>query len=210
MAQESGFSQVGCDSLNQLIREIFERDRFEKQAVREQAQALEEAMMRKNCSGLADALNLLGIIHFNKKELLTAKQLLLQADSLSSNQGTDSEAYVRSQLWLGLTDLLERRVESAQLYFDKAVRLSQKISFEKGLLQAYLNLGTAAIAQDSLSIAEAHLFRALQVNEQLQNRLWGGYVYLNLARIASARERYSEALAYNQRAEAIWEQLDFP
>lgn len=209
-ANATNFEQLNCDSLNALIGNIFDQDLFENQSVRLQVPELHRLMEERNCEGLPNAKILLGIIHFNRKEPVMAKRLFLWVDSLLSVRSPESRAYIRSQLWLGLTDLQEDRFESANLYFDKSLRLSEKAGFKKGILQAYINMGTANIAQDNLEKAELVLNKALAVNEEIQNRLWIGYAYLNLGRIYMSRQDYDRALEYTRQSERIWEELQFP
>ena len=208
-ANNSGIENLPCDSLNTIIKDIFANDQHEEQVIREQAPDFYRIMQEKGCSGLADAMNLLGIIHFNKGELLEAKNILLRADSLLNALEEESPSYVRNQLWLGLTNVQERRYESAKLHFDKSIRLSERINFKKGLLQAYLNFGTAYLAQDDHEAAETNLLKALEINEEIQNQLWGGYVYFNLSRIYLAKGDQEQALEFNRQVGAIWEGLQY-
>lgn len=202
--------QLSCDSLDRLVENIFEADLFEKQYIRQQVPELYRQMELKDCAGLPNAMNLLGIIHFNRMEPAAAKRFFLRVDSLLKISAPQSRAYIRSQLWLGLADLQENRRESANLYFDKSLRLSEQSDFKKGMLQAYINMGTASIAQGDLDRAEKVLRQALAINEEVRNRLWIGYAYLNLGRIYTSRGDYDKGLEYTRQSERLWQELQFP
>lgn len=202
--------QWSCDSLDYYVEQIFAEDRFEEQSIRTQAADLQRVMERKQCAGLPNALVLQGIIYFNRKEPFIAKQYLLLVDSLLGTTRQDSRAYIRSQLWLGLVDLQENRQESALLYFDKALRLSQKFNFDKGTLQAYINLGTAYIAEKNLTAADTALQQALRVKGALNSPLWIGYAYFNLGRIHQEIGDIEGSEAFLDQAARLWQEINYP
>lgn len=207
--QAFDYSLIACDSLNTIIQQIFENDSFEKPDYKKRAPRLYEVMLDKQCAALPDAMNLLGVIYFNQKEAVAAKNILLRADSMLRHAAPESHAYVRNQLWLGLVDLQEGRFESAKLYFDKSVRLSKAIGFRKGLFQAYLNLGTGYLNFGDLEAAEIALQQAIDLYNDSNYPLWIGYVYLNLSRIATDRAQYEKAFELNEWANRYWLEHDY-
>jgi signal transduction histidine kinase len=201
---------MSCDTLSYIIERVFEEDLWEENEYREAAPTFLQLMEEKECEGLGDALNLQGIIHFNKKEPLKAKAILSRADSILQIKNPESPAFVRTQLWLALSSLQDQRLESAKVHLDKAIRLSEKLGYDKGLLEAYINYGTSYLNYDNIEEAEQYLNLAQELNKKLNNRLWGGYIHLNQARLNRLNKAYEKAKIHLDSAEQNWIAIDYP
>ncbi len=77
-SQDVNPEQWKCDSLGNFIETIFREDRIEDPDVIALAPDLYQAMLDKHCPEVPDAMNLLGLIYYNRSETILSKRILLQ------------------------------------------------------------------------------------------------------------------------------------
>ncbi|MBI3501304.1 MAG: tetratricopeptide repeat protein [Bacteroidetes bacterium] len=92
-------------------------------------------------------------------------------------------------------------------YAQRALELSEKSEYKKGISFAYSNLGNAFIELGALDKAEEYHSRALKIREQLQEKSLIAASVFNLARIQYMQGNHSKALELNFRALALREEV---
>ena len=196
---------ISCDSLHTILQEIYKNDLISERTTQDKGFDLYQAMKVQNCERLPDAMNLLGILYYDQKKLIASKAILLQADSILNLQPVETPAHVRNLLYLGLCDS-QNNFEGGILHYEKALRLSHKINFDKGKLQACINLGIAYLGKDNEKSLE-HLQKAIQLKKI--SKLYVGYAFLNLGQLYLDQQNYQEAFKYVKEAEKGWLENDY-
>lgn len=199
--------KMSCDSLNQIIDEIYKTDATFTEETQEIAGSLMALVDLKKCSSLPDVYNLHGIIQYNLNDAVQSKNYLTKARELLHGELEFTKMSVRNYLYSGLTNQTENNFTHAELNFEKASRISKKIGFSKGILQANLNLSLCFNRFKKYDKAKQILKEAtgyLDSNKQL-----GGYVYLNLGQTHINENKLDEAIRYTQMAKDIWKPIDF-
>lgn len=202
-------SSISCNSLNHLIDSIFVNDETFSKNTTDIAEQLLLIVENKECESLPDALNLLGLIQYNLNEPSKAKSYLDRAQALLKDNLSKSEMSVRNYLFIGLTNQIENNFSAAHFNFEKALRLSESIQFNRGILQAKLNLSLSYLQNAEMEKAKSILYEAEKIVTELKNKKLGGYVYQNLAQIFTKENNYNEALKNTTKAFDIWNELGF-
>ena len=209
-ANSESIERLSCQELSQFVEAIFIEDRVETANTTQILPLLFTNIQSKTCDLLPDVMNLQGLEYYNSNEPYDARNVLLQADSLLQlNDNLDSKTNVRNKLYLGLVDQMDLNFVGARVYFEKALRISEKIDFQKGKLQAYLNLSTEQIQNNNPEGARKFLFKASEISQKTNNNLMGGFAYQNLARSYLIEDNIEQALKYTGLAEDVWSQMDY-
>ena len=202
------FKNMSCEEYSVFLEDIFDRDLLETKEIRESSQEIYQVALDKNCASLADAMNLMAFQYYNKNQPLKVSEYLAMADSII--QATDqiySKANVRNKMYQGLNIQIGGNLKLAHIYFEKALEISERISFTQGKIQAYLNLSLYYIGTKETSKARELLEKATEFNDG--NQLLTGYVYHNLSRCYLYENNYDKAIEYSKVSEKIWNEIDF-
>ena len=202
-------SSISCDSLDALIESIYVNDETFSPETTAVADQLLLIAQNKDCNSLPDILNLHGIIQYNLNDPLKAKNFLGKAHAMLSDSLVNTKMSVRNYLFTGLTDQTKNNFVAAQLNFEKALRISEVIQFNRGILQAKLNLSLCYLHDNHIEKAKNVLLEAGDIVKELKNKKLGGYVYQNLAQIYLKQKDYDQAIANTTIAYDIWNELGF-
>lgn len=201
---------MSCDSLDQIIKNIYIDDATFSTETQEIAGSLLTIVDTKNCSSLPDVYNLHGIIQYNLNNALESKKYLSKARELLGDGELEySEMSVRNYLYTGLTHQIDDNFTHAELNFQKASRLSKKIGFNKGILQAHLNLSICFNRFKKYDKAKDILFEATEYLDSLSSKQLGGYIYLILGQTHINEEKFDEAIQLTLSAQKQWREIDF-
>lgn len=97
--------------------------------------------------------------------------------------------------------------DSSLIYGEKAKKLSERIGYEKGMADAYLNLGTTYRELNRFPEAAAHLKLLLEISEKTNNRQGKGDAYDNLGHLYLAQGDTAKALKNHQLSLEIRKQI---
>ena len=200
---------ISCDSLNTIVEDIFINEKTFTDHTQEIANDLLLLIQNKDCSSQADALTLLGTIHYNLNEPKKSKQYFNAAMAIIDDKLATTKTATRAYLAYGLLYIAEKNHKSAEFYFNKASRISHHLNDSLGIFSAHLNLGLCYTNAGRLDEAKAIFFETESIIEGIDNKELVGYIYQNLARIYIAEKNYTQAIANTQKAYSIWENIDF-
>lgn len=200
---------ITCDSLNEIIEQIFINEETFTIHTQEISDKLLLLIQNKDCSSQPDALTLLGTIHYNLNEPQKSKKYFNAALSLIDDKLAISKTATRTYLAYGLLYIAETNYKSAELYFKKASRISHELDDSLGILSANLNLGLCYTNEGRLDEAKAIFNSTENIIDGIENIELAAYVYQNLARIFIAENNYTQAIVNTQRAYTMWEGIDF-
>jgi tetratricopeptide (TPR) repeat protein len=93
-------------------------------------------------------------------------------------------------------------------YADKALQLSEKAGFKKGVATALNYTGMANERQGNYKQAEELYLKVMEIWEELNNKIGIGNVYINIGNIYTNKGEYEQALSYYYKSLAIWELID--
>jgi tetratricopeptide (TPR) repeat protein len=85
-------------------------------------------------------------------------------------------------------------------YIDRALELSKKLNYKKGLAQAYNELGAHASIHSNSEEALKNYFASLALKEELKDERGIGVGYINIGMIYSDQDQFKEADAYFRKA----------
>ena len=160
------------------------------------------------CASYPAFLNLMGFIAYTQNDIIHARRVLLQADSLFREvPGLSLEHYVRNQIFLGLTYSIQGKPSKAISYFKKAQEESHKIGNKVLFSEAVSNLGWAFLQKEDHEKALEYLNQARVLSLGTNNWENLGYIYQNLAQVHLDLDQYRQAKFQIKNAERIWKTL---
>jgi two-component system sensor histidine kinase/response regulator len=89
----------------------------------------------------------------------------------------------------------------------KALGLSQKLKYEKGMANAYVSIGIDYVYKGNNELALYYYTKALRLMQKLNNKKAQGNIYNNIARLMHINGNYVEALNNNLKSLKIKEAL---
>jgi tetratricopeptide (TPR) repeat protein len=101
---------------------------------------------------------------------------------------------------LGKEQIIKGAFQKADSFINEAVVQSEKLNFEKGLLNALLNRGVVFWYQDNYPKALDSYFKALKIAEHLNNRLLISRALANIGLVYSSKKEFTKALDYYNKA----------
>jgi serine phosphatase RsbU (regulator of sigma subunit)/Tfp pilus assembly protein PilF len=102
----------------------------------------------------------------------------------------------------------EISVDSSLIYAEQALKLSMDLSFKRGMITSYRNIGIAYDLQGAYEKAIEYHHKAFEIAEELNDKIELFNYYTNVGNIYKNRSSFSEALEYHLKALEIAEELD--
>ena len=202
--------KINCNEIEGIVDSIYANELEEDIWTREIMPYLYQQTLAQNCDGLPEILNLAGLLYYNDGSFEKSRRVLERADSLIHISEKNTETHVRNQLFLGLIELKAGNSELAELHFKSAQKLSAKIQFASGELQALVNQSLVAhYSSGNYTRSKELLQQASQLIDRSKSKAMPGYVYLNLGSNYVKEQNYKEAEANFEKARAIWEAISF-
>jgi len=201
--------KVNCIEIEGIVDSIYANELEEDVWTREVMPFLYQQTLAQDCDGLAEILNLAGLLYYNDGSFEKSRGVLERADSLIQIDNRESNSYVRNQLFLGLIEIKAGNSDLAELHFKRAQFLSAKIDFVSGEMQALVNQSLIAHYSDNIPKSKELLQQASQLIDRSQSKAMPGYVYLNLGSNFVKEKNYKEAEANFEKARAIWDKTSF-
>jgi tetratricopeptide (TPR) repeat protein len=162
--------------------------------------------------GMADALNSLGNLSIDRKELTGAESYFNKAEAIEQELAPKSLNMTTTLVGLGNASGNRGDLSSAEDFLSKALRIVEVLA-PRGLSASVIwnNLGSMALSRGDLSKARAGLERALAIKLSLQptstNLLSLGPTLNNLGILATQRGELSNAEKYFLKSQAIYQSL---
>lgn len=201
--------RVNCNEIEGIVDSIYANELEEQNWTREVMPFLYQQTLVQDCDGLAEILNLAGLLYYNDGSFEKSRGVLERADSLILLNNKESKSYVRNQLFLGLIEIKAGNSDLAELHFKRAQFLSAKIDFASGELQALVNQSLIAHYSENIPKSKELLQQASQLIDRSESKAMPGYVYLNLGSNFVKEKNYKEAEVNFEKARAIWDKISF-
>ena len=149
----------------------------------------------KPSAGLADAYNLLGLIHINLEKYDTAAENLKMSLEIGYSIGDTSQIY-KPLVNLGDLYLKLNQADSALIYIRNSEKVSLATGNTYGLAVASLKEGQALKELKNYQLAEEKIRVALLNAERLNSLSLVRNCYQNLAQLFEESDKYKNALMY--------------
>ena len=104
--------------------------------------------------------------------------------------------------------ICRQNIDSSINLANRAINLSQKLNYKKGLADGYYNTGNAYYLLDTLEPTITNYMKAFRIYEELSPSEWYGNVCLNIAGVNYFAGRDDEVMPYVYKAKSIFESLD--
>jgi len=101
----------------------------------------------------------------------------------------------------------ETNLDSAALFGNQALELSQKAKFKRGIAQSYSDLGNIELKQGNYKKSLSHHQDALKLEEKSKDKKAVSFSYSNLGSVYGAQGKHKEALESFSKVFEIEEQL---
>lgn len=202
-------SSLSCSALDSIVYDIFDNDRLHDPAVKLIVDELVKQLKEKDCTTIAQGLNLSGFQYYTENEIITARKLFLEAEQISRNNSSLQHVYAHNQILLGLTHVTELQYNVAKLYFERAKDIYSSIDNTIGVVDALQNIGLVKIEDGKLEEAVQNLKEAEDICKQDEYCTHLGYIYHNLSRALLKSGNMNEAVKYLDLAETIWTNNNF-
>ncbi|MBM3452360.1 MAG: tetratricopeptide repeat protein [Bacteroidetes bacterium] len=163
----------GKESPNETHRFLAELNlakTYDKLDLKEKAKAiashyLKESLRLQKFESVSNAYGILGDIALNEKKLNLAEEYLNKSlSSIKSNSNLGSTAQINSNL--GAFYATTGNVEKAKLNFNRALKLRVMSKNQKGILEAYYNLGSVEYNENNYEAAEKFFLKGLALAKE--------------------------------------------
>ncbi|MCD6556998.1 MAG: tetratricopeptide repeat protein, partial [Bacteroidales bacterium] len=98
----------------------------------------------------------------------------------------------------------DRNIDTAIIFGKKALVLSQKISYEKGIADSYRNLGRLYTMSGEYKKSFSYFYKALKINEALNDSLSIGKNYSSIGIVHYYQGDIEKALEFCEKTVAIY------
>lgn len=99
----------------------------------------------------------------------------------------------------------DRNIDSAIFFGNRALVLSQKLSYEKGIADSYRNIGRSYTISGEYKKSFSYFYKALKINEALNDSLSIGKNYSSIGIVHYYQGDIDKALEFCNKAVAIYE-----
>lgn len=202
-------SSLPCHGLDSIVIDIFENDRLYDPQVKMMADELVKELKKKDCSTIAQGLNLSGFHHYTNNEIIAARKLFLEAELICKNNSSLQKVYAHNQVLLGLTHFTELHFNVAKLYFERGKDIYTAINNNVGVADALQNIGLANLEDGFLDEAIQNLKQAGEICKNEEKCTHLGYIQHNLSRAFLKSGNVSEAIKYLDVVDSIWTEKRF-
>jgi DNA-binding NtrC family response regulator/tetratricopeptide (TPR) repeat protein len=162
---------------------------------------------------VAQALNLMGVVHFNTSRYDEAVSYYEQSAHLRERAG-DENALAASYNNLALAYQSKGQIEKAFDYHDRSLKLKKRQNNKPGIAAGYLNLAFLHLEARNFKEAEERCRESLAICEELGNVQLAADNYTTLGDIAlenghldQAEHHYQESRRISHQREAINEEM---
>jgi tetratricopeptide (TPR) repeat protein len=121
-----------------------------------------------------------------------ARELLTESEQLIRELGKEVSLAGLTNM-LGVIELVEGRLDEAELRFRESLRISERIVYREGASTALLNLGVVLLRSERLQEAASCFEKSLRLAEELQATRTTAYDLQGLAAVAAQQGNASEA-----------------
>lgn len=156
---------------------------------------------------VAQALNLMGVVHFNTSRYDEAISYYEQAAYLRERAG-DENALAASFNNLALAYQSKGEYEKALDYYNDSFELKKKQDNKEGIAGGYLNLALLHLEAGSYAEAEQRCLESLKISGELGNAQLEADNYITLGDIALGGGDLEAAEAHYQKSRGISHQLE--
>ncbi|MEM9717623.1 MAG: ATP-binding protein [Bacteroidota bacterium] len=197
-----------CYSLDIHLDSVFEKNLLKDPDVQKITESFGLLPYLKECESYSAYLNLEGFMAYTQNNIFHSRSLLLKADSIfTARDNLSNEHFVRNQIFLGLTYMIQSNFQHAVRHFEKAKQISQDLDNHDLYSESLSNLGWAYIEEGNQDKAIDYLNEAKILSLGTSNWENLGYIYQNLAQAHLALDQYTEARVYTEKAERIWQAI---
>ncbi|MGB0391104.1 MAG: tetratricopeptide repeat-containing sensor histidine kinase [Salibacteraceae bacterium] len=126
---------------------------------------------------------------------------------LSYDSNVNPEKYGFALNWIGICFMNKGMVDSADLYYQKAIQFGANNNAGSVTDKAYLNRGINYFNQGDFEKATELTFDALHNFEEKGDTLGVAHACYNLGNAFNRLERYKEALAYYKKAQSVYKNI---
>lgn len=116
---------------------------------------------------------------------------------LNQNEAEDSNR-VKTLLNIAFTIIYDMP-DSSMIYTDKAIEITNKIKWQKGIALSYRQKGYGYYVQSNNINSMDYYLKALKAGESLNNKYFDASVYNNIANIYADLKNYKKALDYYEK-----------
>jgi serine phosphatase RsbU (regulator of sigma subunit)/Tfp pilus assembly protein PilF len=102
---------------------------------------------------------------------------------------------------------LNQNPQKALLFTEEALKLAEKLNFEKGIATSLNNIGVFYRKNGKYDIALSYYIKSLKIHEKINNKEGVAFSLSNIGTIHSLTGDYEKALKYFHRALSIFEEL---
>ena len=140
-------------------------------------------------------LNLLGLIHYYKNDLLTAGARLNQSFGLIKDDDSP-EDLAQYYHYIGLVHYKEGERKASEDEFEKALQTYWGINDLRGVSRVYDSMANLEAAQGNLKDAGYYISESIKIKEEMRDRQGLAISYGGLGRLRMSQGRFTEAEAY--------------
>jgi len=171
-------------------------------------QSLEKYRIVQDSSGMANALNAIGVTLFEQAKYDSAVILYLELIQLCEKKDYED---IRGKAYLNLGmvyyDLNDH--EKAKICLIKSLEINEKLNNYMYISNAYNNLGNLYILEDDLDSAWVLYNKALEISAEINYPMGCGNAYNGLADIAERRGDYKKAFDFFTTARKYYLFINF-
>jgi len=171
-------------------------------------QSLEKYRIVQDSSGMANALNAIGVTLFEQTKYDSAVILYLELIQLCEKKDYED---IRGKAYLNLGmvyyDLNDH--EKAKICLRKSLEINEKLNNYMYISNAYNNLGNLYILEDDLDSAWVLYNKALEISAEINYPMGCGNAYNGLADIAERRGDYKKAFDFFTTARKYYLFINF-
>ncbi len=179
--------------LNKLAWEYESRDVERAWQTAERAEAIAERLGDK--SGVAQALNIKGLVEFDRGSYDEALEFHLKALALRERLG-DKRAQARSLNNIGIVYRHQGKYELAVEYYTKSLVLKESIGDKKGMASSMSNIATVYSLQGKYEAALEYELKSLDIEQELRNVRGLAVSLSNIGAIYMKQNKLDRALEY--------------
>ncbi len=150
----------------------------------------------------AITLNSIGVIHYERSELMEALKSFKRA--LAILETIENETYASKVLNnIGLIHIERGDYEKAAMYLQKGLDIKKKLNSSHSTDFLHLNLGRIFFEQGKLREAEEHFLRSLQLRKSIENDINISHSLFYLAVTKTAQGEFQDAEQYISELEVL-------
>ena len=150
--------------------------------------------------GEADVVHLMGLFHFQKRELESAQKLFDESLELDSAGGSRELFLGEYHRHVGYLNYFAGNIDEAVPHFEKSVAYRIRVGAIDPVLFAAWTLGAVLVEAGRLDEAEKHLHDALVIAERLNSPVGISRVTIAIGQLHEARNDLTKAVSAYRRA----------